>query len=208
VFVEYALMLRTIVCCAALVLALGQNAVAAPACDDTECQAATTSKPLNIMQFMREQAASTRPPKPRQARVQPVAHAQRPAHRVVAARPKPAAMPVEAASSYASQEPKVQIVASDELNDIDRAAVATLPSAETTGGAIAAESNVQLVDTEAFNDIDRKAEGSQQLSAAARIADAHAASSQGGVSWLQWIWSAVGGTFAALATAVHQLIGL
>ena len=101
----------------------------------------------------------------------------------------------------------MQVVASDEFNDIDRAAAATVPAAETTGAAIAAEPKVQLVDTEAFNDIDRKAADRPPLSATARIADAHA-SGQASVSWLQWIWSAVGSTFAALATAVHQLIGL
>ena len=31
-------------------------------------------------------------------------------------------------------------------------------------------------------------------------------SEQANASWLQWIWSALGSTFAALATAVHQLI--
>src|SRR5882757_5695017 len=103
-------MFRTIVCCAALILVpflgLSLNAVAAPVCDDAECQTATKSKPLNIMQFMREQAASTRTAKPRQSKVQPVAHVQRPvlqrpARRAVAARPKPAGLPTEAAASYA-----------------------------------------------------------------------------------------------------------
>src|SRR6478736_6083424 len=101
-------MFRTIVCCAALIvvlfLGLSLSAVAAPVCDDAECQTATKSKPLNIMQFMREQAASTRvaaprqggTARPRQSKLQPVAHkalpvahAQRPARRAVAARPEP-----------------------------------------------------------------------------------------------------------------------
>jgi len=72
---------------------------------------------------------------------------------------------------------------------------------------------VQLVETEELNDIDRKAEDRLALSAAARIADAHASAgqtnaAQGSVSWGQWLWSAVTGTFAALATAVHHLVGL
>src|SRR5438045_8218397 len=107
-------MFRTVVCCAALTLGLSLNAVAAPACDDAGCRTATKSKPLNIMQFMRQQAASTRAAttrqsgtaKARQSKVQPVphkalpvAHVQRPAHRAVAARPKPAGMPTEAATS-------------------------------------------------------------------------------------------------------------
>src|SRR6059058_1210463 len=116
-------MFRTIVCCAVLILVpflgLSLNAVAAPACDDAGCQTATKSKPLNIMQFMREQAASTRTATPRQggtaklrqSKVQPVArkalpvaHVQRPARRAVAARAKPAGMPTEAAASYAAQQ--------------------------------------------------------------------------------------------------------
>jgi hypothetical protein len=201
-------MFRIIVCCAALVLALSLNAVAAPACDDTECQAATKSKPLNIMQFMREQAAGTRATKAQPSKIRPVAHAPRPVRRAIAARPKPAGLSVEAATSYASQQPTVQVVASDEFNDIDRAAASISPAAETTGAAVPAEPNVQLVDTEEFNDIDRKAEDRLPVSATARIAEAHATASQGGVSWLQWILSAVGSTFAALATAVHQLVGL
>jgi len=149
-------------------------------------------------------------------KVLPVAHVQRPARparRAVAARPKPAGLPTEAAASYATQQPAVQVVASDELNDIDRAAPATATSEETTGAASAAGPNVQLVETEEFNDIDRKAEDRLPLSAAARIADAHASAgqtnvAQTGVSWVQWIWSAVAGTFAALAAAAHQLVGL
>src|SRR5579862_8104487 len=107
-------MFRTIVCCTALImaliLALSLNATAAPACDGAECQTVTQSKPLDIMKFMREQAASTRKTEPRQRKVQqrkvqPVAHVQRPVRRAVAARAKPAELPIEAATSYASQQP-------------------------------------------------------------------------------------------------------
>jgi hypothetical protein len=230
-------MFRTIVCGAALILVpflgLSLNAAAAPACDDAECQTATKSKPLNIMQFMREQAASTRTAtprqsgtaRPRQGKVQPVAHkaisvahAQRPARRAFAARPEPAGLPTDAAASYAAQQPPVQVVAGDEFNDIDRAAPTTATSDETTGAASAAEPNVQLVDTGEFNDIDRKAEERLRLSALARIADERASAGQAkvaqpnvaqtNVSWLQWIWSAMGSTFAALATAAHHLVGV
>jgi hypothetical protein len=230
-------MFRIIVCCAALIvvpfLGLTLNAAAAPACGDAGCQTAAKSKPLNIMQFMREQAASTRTAMPkhggtaklRQSKKQPVAlkpqtvtHVQRPARRAVAARLKPAGVPTEAAASYAAQQPPVQVVASDEFNDIDRAAPATATPEETTGAASAAEPNVQLVETGQFNAIDRKAEELLRLSALARIADAQASAqqanvtqpgvSQPSVSWLQWIWSAVGNAFSALASAVHQLIGL
>jgi len=200
-------MFRVIACCAVLILSFSLNAVAAD------------SKPLDIMKFMKEQAASTRPAsphtvrarvaKPRQAPA--VAHAQRPAHRAVAARRKPTGLPDEAAASFATQEPKVQIVASDELNDIDRAApeVAATPApTETTGSAVAAASNVQLVDNGEFNDIDRKAEARLPVPTAMRIADAHASAPQPSVSWWQWIGSAVANLFVALATAVHHLTGL
>ncbi len=212
-------MFRMITCCAALVLGLSLNAVAAPACDDDGCQAATQSKPLDIMKFMKEQAASTRAgstrvAKPQQNKAPAVAHVQRSAHRAVAVRRKPAGLPVEAAASYATQEPRVKIVDSDELNDIDRAApeTATAAPAETTGSAVAAEPNVQLVDNGEFNDIDRKAQDRMPASTAMRIADAHASAPQPGVSptvsWLQWIGSAFANIFVALATAVHQLLRL
>ena len=222
-------MFRAAVCCVALslvaLLGPSRNAAAAPACDGDGGQTAAPAKPLDIMKFMREQAASTRTAstrtaKPRQRKAEPVAQAPRPARRAAAARSKPAGLPVEAAASYAAQQPTVQIVASDEFNDIDRAAAATAAPAETTGAAIAAGPNVQLVDTEEFNAIDRKAEARLALSATTRIADAHASTGQPSappgvspsvspsVSWLQRIWSAVAGTFAALATAVHQLVGL
>jgi hypothetical protein len=224
-------MFRTIVCCAILSLGLSLNAIAAPACDDAECQTTTKAKPLNIMQFMREQAASTRAAtsrqsgttKPRQSKAQSVArkapsvaHVQRPARRTVAAGPKPSGLPTEAATSYAAQQPPVQVVASDELNDIDRAAPApaTATSDETTGAASAAEPNVQLVENGEFNDIDRKAEELLRQSALARMADAEAntkvaqpSAAQTNVSWLRWIWSGVANTFAALATAAHHLVG-
>src|SRR5690349_18658912 len=114
-------MFRTIVCCVALILGLSVNAVAAPACGDAECPTAAKSKPLDIMKFMREQAASTRQAtihitKPRPGKTRPVAQVrhpvQRPVRRAVATRRKPAGMPVEAAASYASQQPAVQVVAS------------------------------------------------------------------------------------------------
>ena len=224
-------MFRIIVCCAALTLGLSLNAIAAPVCDDAECQTTTKAKPLNIMQFMREQAASTRAAasrqsgttKPRQSKAQSVArkapsgaHGQRPARRAVAAGPKPSGLPTEAATSYAAQQPPVQVVASDELNDIDRAAPtpATATSDETTGAAAAAEPNVQLVENGEFNDIDRKAEELLRQSALARMADAEAntkvaqpSAAQTNVSWLRWIWSGVANTFAALATAAHHLVG-
>ncbi len=55
---EDTLMFRTTLCCAALAMGLliGLSEAAPAACEGDGC----SSKPLNIMQFMREQAASTR----------------------------------------------------------------------------------------------------------------------------------------------------
>ena len=212
------MMLRAIACCATLVLGLlsNPNAIAAPACDGTECRTPANSKPLNIMQFMREQAASTRKAEPRPVTSRPVAKKQRPAHRTIAARPKPAKLPAEAAASFASQPESgvqvsdVQVVASDEFNAIDRAAAAAL--AETVGTAMPAGPDVRLVDAEEFNDIDRKADdGKLRLAESmpkqvSKQPPMHV--EQANVSWLRWIWSALGSTFAALATAMHRLIGL
>lgn len=206
--------LRTIVCCTAVVLGSSLNVGAAPACNDAECQTAAKAKPLDIMKFMREQAASTRRTMPRPAKARPVAHSQpHPARRAVAARPRPAGLPVRASASFASQpkpavqEPKVEVVDGDEINTIDRAGAAA--PAETMGAPMAAEHNVQLVDVEEFNDIDRTAADRPPPSAeTAPVAEAHASGAQASMSWLRWMWSALGSVFTALATAVHQLIGL
>ena len=61
------MMIRAIAGCAALVLGLllSPNVSAAAACEGAGCRATANAKPLNIMQFMREQAASTRAAEPR-----------------------------------------------------------------------------------------------------------------------------------------------
>ena len=209
---------HTIACGVALGLGLlsGVDASAAPDCDGAECRKAAPAKPLNIMQFMREQAASTRVAEPRRATARAGAKVDRPARRAVAAQTKPAnrplPLPIAASASFASQPAqdtqaqRVQVVASDELNAIDRATGPT--PAETMGAAIADGTAVQMVDGEEFNDIDRKAENSPPLSTDAMPQQkAPAPNEQTNSSWLQWIWSAVGSTFTALATAVHHLIG-
>jgi hypothetical protein len=201
--------LRTLAC-AALLLGplLTVDAAAARACDGTECASPTRerpTKPLDILKFMREQAASTRIAKPGLANAHTAARTQRHIHRTMVARPQPATtsmptLPEEAAASFASQEdPSVQVVASNEFNAID-AASAAAPAApvETVG---AAGPSVPLAVAEEFNDIDRKA----AENAAARVEQAHV--EQANSSWLHWLWSALGSTFTALATAVHHLIG-
>jgi hypothetical protein len=64
-----------------------------------------------------------------------------------------------------------------------------------------------LVDATEFNDIDRKADDGPPLSVqAAQRDDTQIKAEQADSSWLQWLWSALTSTMAALATAVHQLI--
>ena len=91
----------------------------------------------------------------------------------------------------------------DEHKAIDSTADAA-PS-ETTGAAVAAGPDVQLVDAEQLNDIDRKADVGP-TSANPERSDAPTNSEQANASWMQWLWSVLGSTFAALATAVHQLV--
>jgi hypothetical protein len=195
-------------------LLVSPSVYAAADCEGTECRATERVKPLDIMQFMREQAASTRVVKPRQRNIRTTIKAQRPAPRATVARRKPAPLPAQAASSFASgpehtEQANVEVFTGDQHNALDRTADAV--PIETVGASIATGPNVQLVDAEEFNDIDRKADDRPMLLATAdSVTKLHGeranASGQANVSWLQWIWSALGSTFAALATAVQQLI--
>ena len=93
-------------------------------------------------------------------------------------------------------------------NPFDRPADAA--PAETTGAAVASGPEVQLVDAEEYQR--HRSQGRQQPAALSsnpapvNVGQTH--SEQASVSWLRWIWSALGSTFAALATAVHQLVRL
>jgi hypothetical protein len=203
-------MIRTFGGCAAVVLGLliSPTMSAAAACEGAGCRATANAKPLNIMQFMREQAASTRGAQPRHRSTRAAAKVHRVPHRAIAARRKSAPVPPVAAASFASRPASaVQDVASDEHKTIDR--IADAAAVATMDAAIPFVSDVQLVDAKEFNDIDRKAEGAGPASVNMTQDDkGPAQSEQVNVSWLHWIWSAVGSTFAALATAVHQLISV
>jgi hypothetical protein len=114
---------------------------------------------------------------------------------------------VEAATSFASRpEHDTQPPAmSAPYNPFDRPAYAA--AAETTGSAVASGPEVQLVDAEDINDIDRKADSAPAMSSnPAPVDGSQPHSEQASVSWLRRIWSALGSTFTALATAVHQLV--
>jgi hypothetical protein len=212
-------MFRTTLRAAGLVIGLliSLDLAAHAACEGDGCSATANAKPLNIMQFMREQAASTRvrkqasairAVKPRPSATQVIAKRPRAPYRVIAARKKPAPVPVEAAASFALPEQAPETPARGvPYNPFDRTADAA--AAETTGAGITGAAEVQLVDAEELNDIDRKADTGRLLSADQAGSDATPSpTEQASVSWLRWIWSAVGSTFAALASAVHQLVGV
>jgi hypothetical protein len=210
-------MFRTTLRCAALAMGLliGLSEAAPAACEGDGC----SSKPLNIMQFMREQAASTRVgkpsagprvAKPRPSYSQATAKAPRAPHRAIAARKRSVPAPVEAATaatavaSPPAQDTQPPAMAAP-YNPFDRTADAF--PAETTGAAVASGPEVQLVNAEDINDIDLKANSAPALSSnPAPVDGSQTHSEQAGVSWLRRIWSALGSTFTALATAVHQLV--
>lgn len=181
---------RTTVSVLGLLIGLGAECLAAP------------EKPLDITQFMREQAASTRAAEARKTKpaAKPVAKSaakpvakphQQPASRAAAAKPAAAppaaALLPEAATAFAAPMP---VPAASPFPPP--------PKPETVGAAVATEPNVQLVDAAELNDIDRKAEAapSRLVSTPTPVVS---------TSWLQAIWAAVGNLFAALVTAVHQL---
>lgn len=186
------MLFRAILSCAALIMALllCLNANAEPA--------ERPSKPLDIMKFMREQAASTRATeKPKRAIAQPAASA--PKRAPVAA--TPTAVPSEAASSFAAQPapaPEVELVAEDELNAIDRAGEAAPP--ETVGAA----PQMQMADAGVSTIVTK---GQQRAPAMEAPPSQPAPSNAPQLSWWQWLWSAVRDSLAALVAAVHALIG-
>jgi hypothetical protein len=207
-------MFRTTLRCAALAMGLliGLSKAAPAACEGDGC----SSKPLNIMQFMREQAASTRVgkpsagprvAKPRPSYSQATAKAPRTPHRAIAARKRSVPAPVEAVAAVASppEQDTQPLAMGAPYNPFDRTAGAF--PAETTGAAVASGPEVQLVNAEDINDIDLKADSAPALSSnPAPVDGSQTHSEQAGVSWLRRIWSALGSTFTALATAVHQLV--
>lgn len=142
------------------------------------------------------------------------------AQRTQTAKRKNGSLPAEATSSFAAQDaaaataaPAVQVVTAEEFNAIDQAAppspVAT--AAETVGSA-PREQNVPMVVADAFNEIDRKSYDSARAAVdAARLGqqpqEPAKAENSRVASFFAWIWSAIAGTFTALATAVRQLTG-
>jgi hypothetical protein len=206
--------MRNAACALALTLYVP---AAALACEGADCPA--PAKPLDIKQFMREQAASTRVNERRHHAAKAAAAKPKQAtHHAAAAKPAPtpAPLPSDAAASfashsYASQQPpdELPVLAREEFNAIDNAAPAS--STETTGASFTNDPNVQVVAAAEFNDIDRKAEESSpfpavEMPVAAEPAKPEAAPASAKLSWMEWLWAAVTGTFTALVAAVRQLV--
>jgi len=214
---------RRIASCAAVILGLvlgsGFGLAVAPAgtCEGNDCRtiskAKPPSKPLDLTRFMRHATAKSTARTTYLARSQNagrrwVARAQRHKHQRDAARPEPAALPNEAAAAFASQpEAQVQVVASDQFNEIDRDAAAA--PVETTAIATVAENAVQWVDAAEFNDIDRKADAARpaSLDTPAHGLDAQARSDHAGASWMQRLWTVVQSALLTIVMALRQLIG-
>jgi hypothetical protein len=187
-------------------------------------QAASTRTP----EAMRETRGKARRSSAHRAPTHKVARAHKSRHRTVAARPRREEQPHEAASAHAEQQtapaeqqkapdnPEVHVVSADELNDIDRAAgpppaVASSP-AETDGQASAtmqdgssAAQDVQVVVGNDFNEIDRKAADMVQRAAAVTAGEVTPHSRVAAMSWMQWLWSAIGAGFVVLAGIARYL---
>ncbi|MCX7312784.1 MAG: hypothetical protein WCG92_23780 [Hyphomicrobiales bacterium] len=201
--------------CIALLLVLPATGFAAPACDgDDDCAPPATSKPLDIKQFMREQAASTRGATPRAAKPRPtssVATAKPPVRRTVAVRPEPV-RPQAETTAFAPQDKRP-------VSPFP----ALTPRPETTG-ASPFEQNVQMVTEGELSDMDRRADQGALPAAVSCYAVASSNSDSATAdpvnesllirpaepqpSLLKRAWSGVAGTFVALSTAVHKLTGL
>ena len=159
------------------------------------------------MQFMREQAASTRAGERRHhsAKTVPAKHKQgTPQHRR-ARNPRPSRAArvrrrrVVRVALGASQQPPEQfpvpVLAREEFKRIDSAAP---PLPGNTGAPFANDPNVQVVAAAEFNEIDRKAEETSPFPTIESrprpsAAKPRRAPAPAPASWLQWLWSAVTG---------------
>lgn len=227
------MMFRTTIRTAALVLGLllsvGLGAPLALACEGAECQ--TDAKPLDLKRFMREQAASTRTPEAmgqtrsetRHTSTRKTAQVHHPRHRTVAMRHQkqpqkaPVAAKANAEQVSAPNSLDVQVVSADEVNDIDRAAGPA--PAETDGqgspsgqDAQTSGQGVHVVVQNDFNEIDRRAADLVRLAPPVAATMSEAVPQSGSVamswtmSWVQWLWSAIGAGFVVLAGVARYLL--
>ena len=152
------MMVRAIICCAALILGLlamlGATAQSAGVCNGPGCRAVEKSRPLDLMAFMRGGAQTSAKTAGKTATAKSGKHrhgVSRPSPRPapdkapdatpdvapglapdLATLPQPSALPAAAAAAYAAHaDDNVQVVTSDQLNTIDLAMLGSSP--ETVG---------------------------------------------------------------------------
>ena len=214
------MMYRATICCAALIFgllaALSVTAQSAGACNGTACTAGKP-QPLNLMSFMGGSAkagsakpAETRtatagPTKRRHATTKAAVRLNRDAIPASAAAAEPSALPVEAATAYASQSAEdVQVVSGDELNAIDLAMNSS--TAETNGTA--SRNDNETRDLIKWADAAQsRAIQSKPVSAAAPANQTTGSETPRDDSWIGRFWAALGDGYLALASMVRQLFG-
>ncbi len=202
------LSLRIAALCAAAIVGLIWIASAATA-------APSQSKPLPLSKFMRKPiaTAATRAVKTRDGSYRQVSASRvSPPHRgkrTGVTQPQIPELSAEAAQAFASDATaQVQVVASNEVNEIDLAADA----APLVPVRVFTQHVVQQVGADEFNEIDRQAdparavsldELSRKLTAAATPEPSEAETK----SWLQRLLLVLGGAFAAASAAARLLLG-
>ena len=212
------MMVRAIVCCAALIIGLLATLAATA---QSAGAAGGKSAPLDLMAFMRGGAKASGKAVVNTASVKPAKHkrsASRPAPRadrvpLPAARPEAAVLP--AAAAYASHaDHEVQVVTGDQLNAIDLAMLRNPP--ETVGAAQKTDAmdtdvNVRIAAAETGSWPgsptalpDRPARGNIDAPRGHTRDDAQDNSKDD--SWMGRFWSRIGDGFIALAAMVRQLL--
>jgi hypothetical protein len=191
---------------------LGLAAEPAAACVGEACRgeagAKSSSKPLDLGQFMRHGSAKTarRSESRRHTVRKPVTRRQ--TRTTKAPSPQPPALPVEAAAAYALQPNNaLRVEASGALGDIDR--TTGVAPIERDSASAAAENAVKLVDAAEFNEIDRKARDLPPATIETAVTE-HAPRASGnpaGDFWLARLWTALQSGLAALAAMVRSLFG-
>jgi hypothetical protein len=212
-------MIRTIIAASCVFSFLN---VTASACDGSDCSA--TTKPMNILQFMRQQAASTRSaisrPLPKETK--------RPVVREATLRKNAVRIPAREIGVRAALRGPInsgakktilrspRVVARLQHDDAPVAAssfAAREPfiqvvtsdelnaidrAPEPVGAPLSMDQTALQVVTEAFDEIDRKHDGSLTVDDL-RAASERAQATQAGYSWLQQMWRTLSGAFRPFA---------
>lgn len=217
------MMVRALICCAALILGLlatlGATAQSYAVCSGATCRTVEKARPLDLMAFMRGNAKTSAKPAAKSTGGKAGKHrhgtsrpAARPDHAPDTATPEPAVLPAAAASAYAAHaDHDVQVVTSDQLNAIDVAMLRSTP--ETDGAARQADTDVGVQIAAADASQARDAVFNPNSTAASPAAKPQSHGNEAvrddarDDSWMSRLWSAVGDGFVALVAMVRQLFG-